>query len=89
MSDTDADWEAMETLLLGFIEKAQGEASWYNLAMRLSRTPAPRVPDMMMVLRRLVASGLICRFVIEGSPEDRWELTEEGRRNLRDRLDKR
>ncbi|MEA5551039.1 hypothetical protein VB713_08615 [Anabaena cylindrica UHCC 0172] len=41
----------------------------------LSRLDLPREPDMMVVLKNLVARGLLERHIQTGSPRDRWNLT--------------
>ena len=65
-------------VLLELVAKGQGKWSWYELANALSRRDVPREPDMMVVLKKLAADGLVKRYVETNSPPDRWELTPEG-----------
>lgn len=68
----------LELLLLELVAKGEGNWSWYELANALSRRDVPREPDMMVVLKKLAADGLLKRYVETGSPRDRWELTSAG-----------
>lgn len=68
----------LELVLLELVAKGQGKWSWYELANALSRRDVPREPDMMVVLKKLAADGLVQRYVATNSPRDRWELTPEG-----------
>ncbi|MEG4024584.1 hypothetical protein [Microcoleus sp. S13C4] len=68
----------LELVLLELVAKGQGKWSWYELANALSRRDVPREPDMMVVLKKLAADGLVQRYVETNSPRDRWELTPEG-----------
>ena len=68
----------LELVLLELVAKGQGKWSWYELANALSRRDVPREPDMMVVLKKLAADGLVKRYVETNSPRDRWELTPEG-----------
>jgi len=68
----------LELVLLELVAKGQGKWSWYELANALSRRDVPREPDMMVVLKKLAAEGLVKRYVETNSPRDRWELTPEG-----------
>ncbi|MEG3871026.1 MULTISPECIES: hypothetical protein [unclassified Microcoleus] len=68
----------LELVLLELVAKGQGKWSWYELANALSRRDVPREPDMMVVLKKLAADGLVQRYIETGSPRDRWELTTEG-----------
>jgi PadR family transcriptional regulator PadR len=68
----------LELVLLELVAKGQGKWSWYELANALSRRDVPREPDMMVVLKKLAADGLVKRYIETGSPRDRWELTPEG-----------
>ncbi|MCW6049144.1 hypothetical protein K4039_03370 [Lyngbya sp. CCAP 1446/10] len=68
----------LELVLLELVAKGQGKWSWYELANALSRRDVPREPDMMVVLKKLSADGLVKRYVETGSPRDRWELTAQG-----------
>ncbi|HEY9598741.1 MAG TPA: hypothetical protein V6D33_13840 [Cyanophyceae cyanobacterium] len=65
----------LELVLLELVAKGKGKWSWYELANALSRRDVPREPDMMEVLKKLAAEGLLRRDVEKGSPRDRWELT--------------
>lgn len=68
----------LELVLLELVAKGEGNWSWYELANALSRRDVPREPDMMEVLKKLAAEGLLKRYVKTGSPRDRWELTLRG-----------
>jgi PadR family transcriptional regulator PadR len=68
----------LELVLLELVAKGQGKWSWYELANALSRRDVPREPDMMVVLKKLSADGLVKRYIETGSPRDRWELTAQG-----------
>jgi len=68
----------LELVLLELVAKGQGNWSWYELAKALSRRDVPRAPDMMVVLKKLAAGGLVKRYLETDSPRDRWELTPEG-----------
>lgn len=68
----------LELVILELVAKGQGKWSWYELANALSRRDVPRSPDMMVVLKKLAADGLVKRYIETGSPRDRWELTAEG-----------
>ncbi|MEG4274357.1 MULTISPECIES: hypothetical protein [unclassified Microcoleus] len=68
----------LELVLLELVAKGQGKWSWYELANALSRRDVPREPDMMVVLKKLAADGLVKRYLETNSPRDRWELTTEG-----------
>ena len=68
----------LELVLLELVAKGQGKWSWYELANALSRRDVPREPDMMVVLKKLAADGLVKRYVETNSPRDTWELTPEG-----------
>jgi len=72
----------LEMVLLRLVEKGGGRWGWHQLASQLSRVDVPRQPDMMSVLKKLAAEGLLVRHVIEGSPNDRWELTEPGKQAI-------
>ena len=74
----------LELVLLELVAKGEGNWSWYELANALSRRDVPREPDMMVVLKKLAADGLLKRYVQTGSPRDRWELTSEGSIVLRE-----
>ncbi|WP_414563809.1 MULTISPECIES: hypothetical protein [unclassified Anabaena] len=65
----------LELVLLKLVAKGQGNFSWYELANSLSRLDVPREPDMMVVLKNLVAKGLLTRHIQPGSPRDSWDLT--------------
>ena len=67
----------LELVMLELVTKGQGKWSWYELANALSRRDVPREPDMMVVLKKLAADGLVQRYIETGSPRDRWELTTE------------
>jgi len=77
----------LELVLLELVAKGQGKWSWYELANALSRRDVPREPDMMVVLKKLMADGLIQRYIETDSPRDRWELTTEGTILLTDATD--
>ncbi len=77
----------LELVLLKLVAKGQGKWSWYELANALSRRDVPREPDMMVVLKKLIADGLIQRYIETDSPRDRWELTTEGEILLKDLTD--
>jgi PadR family transcriptional regulator PadR len=68
----------LELVLLELVAKGEGNWSWYELANALSRRDVPREPDMMVVLKKLAADGLLKRYVEIGLPRDRWELTSAG-----------
>ncbi|MDH6059940.1 hypothetical protein NWP17_05730 [Chrysosporum bergii ANA360D] len=68
----------LELVLLKLVAKGQGNFSWYELANSLSRLDVPREPDMMTVLKNLVAKGLLKRHIQPGSPRDSWDLTPTG-----------
>jgi len=68
----------LESLLIQLVAKGKGNWGWYELANALSRRDVPREPDMMTVLKKLDADGLLKRYVQPGSPRDRWELTAAG-----------
>lgn len=70
---------AFELTLLQLIRAGAGKYDWYRLETRLSRMDVPRVPDMMSVLKDMIARGLVLRYVTPASPRDRWEVTEKGR----------
>jgi DNA-binding PadR family transcriptional regulator len=72
----------LELTLLQLVAKGEGEWSWYEIAQALSRLDVPREPDMMQVLKKLVAEGFLNREVQPGSPRDRWELTEAGKTKI-------
>lgn len=72
----------LELVLLKLVVKGQGNWSWYELANSLSRLDVPREPDMMAVLKDLVAKDLLERHILPGSPRDRWELTPAGTKIL-------
>ncbi|MBD2386551.1 hypothetical protein [Cylindrospermum sp. FACHB-282] len=72
----------LELVLIKLVAKGQGNWSWYELANSLSRLDVPREPDMMVVLKDLVAKGLLERHIQPGSPRDRWELTPAGTKIL-------
>ena len=72
----------LERVLLRLVDKGGGQWGWHQLASHLSRMDVPRQPDMMTVLKKLAAEGLLVRHVTEGSPNDRWDLTEEGKRAI-------
>ncbi|MBO1346647.1 MAG: hypothetical protein EBE86_004290 [Hormoscilla sp. GUM202] len=65
----------LELFLLELVDKGEGNWSWYELANALSRRDVPREPDMMVVLKKLAADGLLKRTVEPGSPRDRYSLT--------------
>lgn len=68
----------LELVILELVAKGQGKWSWYELANALSRRDVPREPDMMVVLKKLSADGLVKRYIETGSWRDRWELTAQG-----------
>lgn len=68
----------LELVLIQLVAKGNGNWSWYEIASHLSRLDVPREPDMMVVLKKLAAEGLLKRYVQTGSPRDRWELTSTG-----------
>ncbi|MDF2388141.1 hypothetical protein JMG10_42355 [Nostoc ellipsosporum NOK] len=72
----------LELVLLKLVAQGQGNWSWYELANSLSRLDVPREPDMMVVLKDMVAKGLVERHIQPGSPRDRWELTPTGTKIL-------
>ncbi len=72
----------LELVLLKLVAKGEGNWSWYEIATSLSRLDVPREPDMMIVLKNLAAEGLLRRYVEQGSPRDRWELTPAGNKIL-------
>ncbi|MFB2772213.1 hypothetical protein ACE1AT_23435 [Pelatocladus sp. BLCC-F211] len=72
----------LELVLLKLVAKGEGNWSWYEIASSLSRLDVPREPDMMIVLKNLAAEGLLRRYVEQGSPRDRWELTSAGNKIL-------
>jgi len=65
----------LELVLLELVDKGEGNWSWYELANALSRRDVPREPDIMVVLKKLAADGLLKRTVEPGSPRDRYSLT--------------
>lgn len=74
----------LELILLQLVAKGEGIWSWYEIAQALSRLDVPREPDMMEVLKKLAAEGFLTREVQPGSPRDRWELTQAGKKRLSD-----
>ena len=68
----------LELVLLALVARGKGKCSWYQLAKQLSYRDVPREPDMMVVLKKLAADGLVKRYIETGSPRDRWEWTTEG-----------
>ncbi|MCL1462919.1 hypothetical protein [Argonema galeatum] len=68
----------LELVLLQLVAKGEGKWGWYELANALSRRDVPREPDMMVVLKKMAADGLVKEYVQSGSPRDRWELTPAG-----------
>lgn len=68
----------LELALLKLVAKGQGNFSWYELANSLSRLDVPREPDMMVVLKDMVAKDLLKRHIQPGSPRDSWALTPTG-----------
>lgn len=68
----------LELVLLKLVIKGKGQWSWYEIASHLSRLDVPREPDMMVVLKKMVADGFLNRYVESGSPRDRWKITPEG-----------
>jgi len=68
----------LELVIFELVAKGQGNWSWYELANALSRRDVPREPDMMVVLKKLSADGLVKRYIETASPRERWELTAEG-----------
>ncbi|WP_254566911.1 helix-turn-helix transcriptional regulator [Oscillatoria sp. HE19RPO] len=74
----------LELILLQLVAKGEGKWSWYEIAQALSRLDVPREPDMMEVLKKLAAEGFLTREVQPGSPRDRWELTQAGKKRLSD-----
>ena len=68
----------LELVLLALVARGQGKCNWYQLAKQLSYRDVPREPDMMVVLKKLAADGLVKRYIETGSWRDRWELTAEG-----------
>jgi PadR family transcriptional regulator PadR len=73
----------LQLVLLLLVDKGRGNLSWYELANSLSRLDIVREPDMMVVLKDLVAQGLLERHIQPGSPRDRWEITPVGTEFLR------
>lgn len=73
----------LEFVLLELVAKGEGKWSWYEIAQALSRLDVPREPDMMQVLKKLAAEGLLNREIQPGSPRDRWQLTEQGKSTIR------
>ena len=69
----------LEFALLELVKKGKGHWGWYQIESRLSRMVVPRTPSAMSVLKELATRGLVLRFTEEGSPNDRWEITPEGR----------
>ncbi|WP_236739230.1 hypothetical protein [[Phormidium ambiguum] IAM M-71] len=65
----------LELVFLQLVAKGKGKWGWYELANALSRRDVPREPDMMEVLKKLAADGLVTEYVESGSPRDRWEIT--------------
>ena len=61
----------LEFVLLQLVAKGDGKWSWYEIAQALSRLDVPREPDMMQVLKKLAAEGLLNREIQPGSPRDR------------------
>jgi PadR family transcriptional regulator PadR len=68
----------LELVILELVAKGQGKWSWYEVTNALSRRDVPREPDMMVVLKKLAADGLVKRYIETGLWRDRWELTAEG-----------
>ena len=79
----------LELVLIQLVAKGNGNWSWYEIASHLSRLDVPREPDMMVVLKKLAAEGLLKREVELGSPRDRWELTSTGVRIIEAKQTKR
>lgn len=69
----------LELAILRLVEKGQGKWGWYQIATKLSNMDVPRSPDMMDVLRRLEARGIVKGTKVPDSPRDTWELTEAGK----------
>jgi PadR family transcriptional regulator, regulatory protein PadR len=68
----------LELVLLALVARGQGKCNWYQLAKQISCRDVPRSPDMMVVLKKLAADGLVKRYIETDSWRDRWELTAEG-----------
>ncbi|MEG4807745.1 hypothetical protein QUA82_08470 [Microcoleus sp. F8-D3] len=68
----------LELVLLALVARGQGKCNWYQLAKQVSYRDVPRSPDMMVVLKKLAADGLVKRYIETDSWRDRWELTAEG-----------
>ena len=74
---------AHEQTILDLVRRGDGKWGWYQFEIRLSNIDVPRNPDLMTVLKRLADLGLVVRHLNPGSPNDRWELTEMGRSELK------
>lgn len=65
---------ALERGLMELIREGGEQASWYWLGKRVGPRGLPVSPDMMTVLRALLARGLVARRDVGGG-NDRWWLT--------------
>jgi len=74
--------KVLDLVILKLIHEGNGQWGWYQLETRLSRMEVPRSPDLMTVLKSLSSQGLIVQRLTEGSPNDRWEITEKGLKQI-------
>ena len=65
----------LEFALLELVKKGKGHWGWHQIESRLSRMVVPHTPSAMSVLKELAARGLVLRFMEEGSPNDRWGIS--------------
>ncbi len=82
MQANEADLREMRTDILGFINKHNGDWSWYQLdrALVSHRTDPSLMGHMMSILDQLEQSGYICSEGAGAHP--RYQITEAGRRLL-------
>jgi hypothetical protein len=73
-----SDLTYLEMTLLRIVASRDG-MTWHEIARAHSASDAPRRPDMMVTLKDLASRGFLEREIFEGSPNDRWTITELGR----------